>query len=71
MNIYWNGRVMQYLNSPLNCACGGGSHMHEWSSVLNKINVNDAYNEFMQAFVRIYAHFPFTAFKLSKKTRKP
>lgn len=45
---------------------------HDWSFVLNISNVNDAYTEFMQAFVRIYMrHFPFTVVKPSKKIRKP
>lgn len=45
---------------------------HSWDSVLRKTNVNEAYNEFLEAFVRIYtAHFPFKQVRKSKKIRKP
>lgn len=44
----------------------------DWSPVTNKMDVNDAYNEFITRFVCVYArHFPLKMHKPSKKARKP
>lgn len=46
--------------------------IQNWSSVLEHANANEAYNEFINRFVCIYAkHFPLQTITPSKKSKKP
>lgn len=45
---------------------------HNWSSVHSKLDVDDAYIEFLNGFQRLYnLHFPFKTITVTNKIRKP